>query len=299
MKNGFVSILKPSGMNSNYAVVGVRHLFDKGTKVGHMGTLDPAAAGVLPIGIGFAARLFNYIIDKEKEYICELTLGLTTDTQDAEGTVLSQCAVSVSPAQVCDLLPQFTGTIMQTPPAYSAVMKDGQKLYAIARAGGDTSVEKRPAQIFELELLDVLSPNRYLLRVVCGRGTYVRTLCHDIGQALGCGGICSFLLRTRAGAFTLENSVPLDDLKAAPEKIALLPIDLPIAHMPRVDVSGDFFDQVRNGSPLRLDKLYVSQPLENKVPVRVYLADRFVGLGQRQGRQLRFISLMPPEEFDV
>lgn len=299
MKNGFISILKPSGMNSNYAVVGVRHLFEKGTKVGHMGTLDPAAAGVLPVGIGFGARLFNYIIDKEKEYICELMLGVTTDTQDAEGRILEKHSVDVPRDQLQEILAQFTGDILQTPPAYSAVMKDGQKLYAIARSGGDTTVAQRPAHIDTLEILQQLTPARYLLRVVCGRGTYIRTLCHDIGQALGCGAICSFLLRTKTGAFCLENSVILEDLKAEPEKITLLPVDFPIMHMQKAVLSGALRQQVRNGAPIRWNKVTSDVSVGCQEPLRVYLEDRFVGIGQRRENQLRFLSLMPPEEFDV
>ena len=295
-QNGFINILKPSRMNSNFAVVGVRKLLDRGVKVGHMGTLDPAAAGVLPIGLGFAARLFDYVIDKEKEYICEVTFGISTDTQDAQGKIISRASADVKLSDLQGIIPAFTGDIMQTPPAYSAVVKDGRKLYSIARSGGDVSVPERPARVEEIEILDNPGANRYMLRVVCGRGTYIRTICSDLGDALGTGAYCSFLLRSRAGCFTLENSVRLDALNPQNVSDHLLPVDLPIMHMPHVSAGEDLRSAIRNGIPLSLEKYENGAVLSEGELARIYLLGNFVGVGRAQGGNLRFMCLKPVGE---
>jgi len=294
--NGFINILKPSGMSSSYAVVGVRKMFEKGTRVGHMGTLDTAAAGVLPVGIGFAARLFDYIIDKEKEYICELSLGIRTDTQDADGRIISREKVNVSREAVLEAMQAFKGDILQTPPAYSAVMKDGRKLYHIAREGGDTTLEKRPAHVEEIELLEQTDDDKYLLRVVCGRGTYIRTICADIGDTLGCGAHCSFLLRTKSGCFTTENAVSLEHVKAG--NLDLLPIDLPIMNFKRLDANEKLRKMIKNGAPLPVKRYIRQDEIFEGETVRVYLSDRFVGIANIEDGIVKFKTVMPPEEFD-
>ena len=292
--NGFINLLKPAGMNSAVAVSVVKRLLPKGTKVGHMGTLDPAAAGVLPIGVGFGARLFDYVIDKEKEYLCELFLGVQTDTQDADGRVLDVRPVQVSRENVEALFPRFTGDILQTPPAYSAVMKNGKKLYQLARAGADASVGQRAAHVARIELVDQLACHRYLLRIACGRGTYIRTILHDMGQLLGCGAYCPFLLRTRTGAFSLENAVLPEDLEA--DRIPLLPADGPILHFPRVVAGKKNADKVRNGNPISLSALEAEPGAVCAQQVRVYLGDCFAGIGKTDGKCLVFRAVLPPDE---
>jgi len=292
--NGFINILKPSGMNSNYAVTAVRRLLGKGIKTGHMGTLDPAAAGVLPIGVGFAVRLFDYVIDKEKEYVCEASFGIRTDTQDAEGRITSQCDAKVALADILRLLPSFSGDITQTPPAYSAVVKNGRKLYSIARSGGDTCVEQRRAHVRSIEVIGEPAPNRFLFKIVCGRGTYVRTILSDMGDALGCGAYCSFLLRTRAGCFTLDNSRMLDELSA--EHFPLLPIDLPLGHLPALYADDSLRGVIRNGAPTLLSDFSCDSLPAQDQTARVYLSEEFVGLGKRQGDVLRFVCLKPAQE---
>ncbi len=294
--NGFINILKPSGMTSNYAVVGVRRLLPKGTKVGHMGTLDPAAAGVLPIGVGFSARLFDYVIEKEKEYICEVTFGVETDTQDAQGKIISKTSADVKERDLLKIVPSFVGDIMQTPPAYSAVVKDGKKLYSIARSGGDATVPQRPARVESIEILDKTGENRFMMRVVCGRGTYIRTICHDMGAALGCGAYCSFLLRTRAGRFSLENSLRLDELTQENMPGKLLPADFPIEHMKRLTASRELRPIVRNGTPLVLESYEGGDGLEEGENARIYIENDFVGIGRAEEGMLRFSALKPVGE---
>jgi tRNA pseudouridine55 synthase len=277
-------------------VLGVRRLFPKGTKTGHMGTLDPAAAGVLPIGVGFSARLFNYVLEKEKEYICEAAFGIVTDTQDAQGKIVSKTTANVKEGDLLDVIPRFVGDIMQTPPAYSAVVKDGKKLYNIARSGGDATVPKRPARVESIEILDQPGENRFTLKVVCGRGTYIRTICHDIGAALGCGAYCSFLLRTRAGRFSLENSIRLDEL--TPENAAekLLPADFPIEHMAKLIAPGELRPIIRNGAPLALKSYENGVSLEECEDARIYIENDFVGIGRAEEGMLRFSALKPAGE---
>ncbi|MGI5899907.1 MAG: tRNA pseudouridine(55) synthase TruB [Christensenellales bacterium] len=294
--NGFINILKPPGMTSSYAVVGVRRLLPNGVKVGHMGTLDPAAAGVLPIGVGFAARLFDYVIEKEKEYICEVTFGIETDTQDAQGKIISQSTGDVSESDLLEVIPRFVGDIMQTPPAYSAVLKNGKKLYSIARSGGDTTVPQRPARVESIEVLDKPGENKFMLKVVCGRGTYIRTICRDIGAALGCGAHCSFLLRSRAGRFSLDESLRLDELTRENIAERLLPADFPIGHMPRLVAPKELQPRVRNGMALPLGNYENGRSLAEGENARVYIENEFVGIGRAEGEMLRFSALKPAGE---
>lgn len=291
--NGFVNLLKPSGMNSNYAVVGVRRLLPKGTKVGHMGTLDPAAAGVLPIGVGFGARLFGELVEKEKEYIFEATLGTTTDTGDSLGRIVQHSDQIVSAQDVAAALPSFVGDIQQKPPLYSAIVQNGKKLYALARAGENVDVPARQVHVESLELVEQLDDNRFLLKMRCGRGTYVRSICEDLGNMLGVGGYCSFLLRSASGMFTLDTAISLEEFA---QEQALLPVDAPLAHYPKVVFDRKLTKKIQNGTPIRVDRAANNEPWDEDQSIRVYLEDEFVGLCVREDDLFRFTSLMPPAE---
>ena len=187
MANGIIIIDKPAGWTSMDVCAKLRGIL-KTKKVGHAGTLDPMATGVLPVFVGQATRAVSFAEDGEKEYIAGLRLGRTTDTQDISGETLDTHPVLTGREDLLHLLPRFTGEIQQVPPMYSAVKIGGQKLYQIARRGGEIERPARPVTVYELELLDQTGPGDYTLRIRCSKGTYVRTLCHDIGQALGCGG---------------------------------------------------------------------------------------------------------------
>ena len=217
MTEGIVNILKPPGMTSSDAVADVRHIF-KIKRVGHTGTLDPGAAGVLPICIGRATRLFDILVDKQKEYIAEVTFGAATDTQDAYGRIAETDARIISKDELAAVLPCFIGQIEQTAPMYSAVSIDGKRLYQLAREGADAVEIKRSATIDNIELMAQSGENRYLLRIVCSRGTYVRTLCADIGKRLGTCAYMSFLLRTRSGEFTIGSTYSIAELRQMKEK---------------------------------------------------------------------------------
>lgn len=225
--NGVFIVDKPSGWTSQDVCSKLRGVLHE-KRVGHSGTLDPMATGVLPVFVGRATRAVEFAENDRKRYAAGLRLGLVTDTQDTTGTVLAECPANVTEEALLAVLPAFTGRVMQTPPMYSAVKIGGKKLYELARRG--QSVE-RPAREIAVYRLDLIGRDGedLLLDIECSKGTYVRTLCHDIGQRLGCGGCMSSLRRTRAGAFGIEDAHPLDEIvsaaKAGKAQELLLPTD--------------------------------------------------------------------------
>jgi tRNA pseudouridine55 synthase len=274
--NGFINLLKPSGMSSSSAVAAVRAISGQ-RKSGHSGTLDPLAAGVLPLCLGRATKLFDYIMEKDKEYIAELTLGAETDTQDADGTVLFRGDPSgIGDAQVEAALAAFRGRVMQEPPMYSALVHEGQKLYKIARSGETIERKLREIEISGLEIIERTSPTSWLIKINCSKGTYVRTLCADIGRALGCYGCLSYLLRAASGVFTLANTVSLEELtefaRAGRVGDVLLPMDYPLAHLPRVDFASGQAGTLLNGMTVS----YTGAPAD---AVRIYVDDAFIAIG--------------------
>lgn len=277
-------MLKPPGMTSSDVVVDIRRIFGE-RRVGHTGTLDPAAAGVLPICIGRATRLFDYLVDKEKEYIAELRFGLETDTEDACGSVIAESSRVVSMAELEAILPDFIGEIEQVPPIYSSLSVNGVKMYKLARSGSVTApVEerRRKIRIFSLETLCELEENSFLIRIRCSKGTYVRSLCRDIGRALGCCAYMPFLLRTASGTFDIEHSHTIAELKELKEKDALssvvVPVDEAARHLPELRLSGLSEKQktlIANGASVEYE-----QAEQGRV-YRLYLENEFMGLAVR------------------
>jgi tRNA pseudouridine55 synthase len=211
---GFLNIDKPKGITSHDVVSQVRPLSRKSKqtdKVGHAGTLDPLATGVLILCIGQATRLSEYAMQSTKEYRAFVHFGVETATYDAEGDILSQKEVSLTPSQIEESFRPYIGAIQQIPPIYSAIKKDGQKLYDIARAGGTVELEPRSVTIHSIKLVDWQSPIA-TIDVVCSAGTYIRSLAHDLGAALNTGAHLSGLIRSRSGGFSLENAVSLESL---------------------------------------------------------------------------------------
>ena len=196
----------------------------KTRKVGHAGTLDPMATGVLPVFVGQATRAVSFAETGDKEYVAGLRLGCVTNTQDTSGDVLEQRPVHVTRQELEALLPRFTGEVMQVPPMYSAIKVNGQKLYQLARQGKEVERPARPVTIHELEVLGQDESGDWLLRILCSKGTYVRTLCHDMGQALGCGGCMSSLRRTMAAGVTLTDSHTIEEVQELGEAL-LAPAD--------------------------------------------------------------------------
>lgn len=213
--NGILNILKPPGMTSFDVVAHIRGLA-RMKKVGHTGTLDPMAAGVLTVCLGSATGAIEFLIDKDKLYRAELTLGVSTDTQDSSGTVLSERTVDAGDAEIEAAVTSFTGRYAQLPPMYSALKVDGKKLYELAREGISIEREARVVEVYSARVIRIDRKERVkvLFDIHCSKGTYIRTLCADIGERLGCGGHMSFLLRKRAGAFRLEDSETLEEIRA-------------------------------------------------------------------------------------
>lgn len=249
MANGILVIDKPSDWTSHDVVAKLRGLLHE-KRIGHAGTLDPMATGVLPVFVGRATRAVEFAAEREKEYIAGLRLGVVTDTQDCTGTTLKTYPVSVTRQEVEAVLSQFRGDIAQIPPMYSAIKRNGKKLYELARRGVEVERQPRPITIYELELLEQISETEFTLRVLCSKGTYVRTLCHDIGTALGCGGTLFSLRRTQSAGFGLTDAVTLETV-AATEHTAdlLLPVDSYFANYPNLILNDESVEKkLRNGA---------------------------------------------------
>lgn len=211
--NGILNVLKPPGMTSFDVVKYLKGLLKLGKsgKIGHTGTLDPAAAGVLPICTGHATKAIEYLINHDKLYRAELTLGITTDTLDSTGTVIASKPYIEDTVEIAEALQSFTGKLLQTPPMYSAVKQDGRRLYELARKGITVEREPRLIEIYSIQNVHFMLP-RVIFDVACSKGTYIRTLCADIGEKLGCGGCMSFLLRMKSGIFDIDNSLTFEEI---------------------------------------------------------------------------------------
>lgn len=235
MTAGIVNVLKPPGMTSHDVVSFVRRTYGL-KKVGHAGTLDPAAAGVLPVFLGKATRLIEYAMHEDKSYRVELTLGYETDTGDDTGRTLKSAPyVMPQSAEIERVLNSFVGTIEQVPPMYSAIKVDGKKLYELARDGVSIEVKPRAVSIYDIKLLKV-SAGSFLFDVACSKGTYIRSLCIDIGKKLGILAVMSFLVRTRAGQFQLDEAHTLEEIAAQPQGL-LQPLDAALEHMPSLTLT--------------------------------------------------------------
>lgn len=246
--NGIVIVDKPQGWTSQDVTARLRRVYAT-RRIGHGGTLDPMATGVLPVFVGRATRGVEFFEHAEKTYETLLLLGRTTDTQDVTGTVLAEKTVRLSPADIENVLPRFRGDILQVPPMYSALKVNGKKLYELARKGQEVERQPRPITVFELTNLG-FDGTRLRLRVKCSKGTYIRTLCQDIGEALGCGGCMEALRRVRAGEYGIEDAVPLEQLleSETPEQY-LRSLDTMFAHCPAVTLTANQEKRCRNGNP--------------------------------------------------
>ncbi|MBQ4505281.1 MAG: tRNA pseudouridine(55) synthase TruB [Firmicutes bacterium] len=236
--NAIINLLKPAGMSSHDAVYLLRKL--TGFKhIGHTGTLDPMAAGVLPLCLNSAARINEYLDMDRKTYRCEMILGLTTETMDIWGEVVEDQrdqAKGITEGEIRKAMEPIHGMILQTPPKYSAVRIDGRRLYDYARSGDEVKIPKRPVVIYSMDLVNYdPEKGRVMFDVVCSKGTYIRSICHDVGQTLGVGATMSFLVRTATGAFTLENAATPEQLQEDWTKY-VMPADLPLPHLGRLDL---------------------------------------------------------------
>ena len=250
MPDGILIIDKPTGWTSMDVCAKLRGIFRE-KRIGHAGTLDPMATGVLPVFVGRATKAVQFAENGRKEYRAVLKLGTVTDTQDTTGAVLEAHPVTVGADEVRAALEHFTGELLQLPPMYSALKVNGQKLYDLARQGKTVERKPRAITVYELELLEQSAPDEFALRVVCSKGTYIRTLCQDLGQALGCGGCMAALRRTEASNFRIDEAVTLEDVAREGEAL-LRPTDSLFRQYPAYTIpSAEQERKCLCGNPLR------------------------------------------------
>lgn len=256
---GILVVNKSKGMTSHDVVARVRRIF-KMRQVGHTGTLDPDAEGVLPVLIGRATKLSDILTSEEKSYIARVRLGLITDTYDITGTVTEENTVNVTEEDIKKAAEGFLGKQMQIPPMYSAIKIDGKKLYQLARAGIEVERPAREIEISKISCFDFdLKNNTFLMQIDCSKGTYIRSLCHDLGKNLGCGAVMAELLRTKSGAFTIDMAHTLEEISEGAEKgeaeRLLISIDSALGTYPKVTVSDENAIKIRNGLRLRTNQV--------------------------------------------
>ena len=287
-RSGVINIYKEAGYTSHDVVAKLRGIL-KQKKIGHTGTLDPQAQGVLPVCLGKGTKLCDLLADHDKEYEAVLRLGITTDTQDMEGNVLQESSVQMSEEEVRTCILSFQGEQMQVPPMYSALKVNGKKLYELAREGKVVERKARPVTFHKIEVLWMELP-KVKIRVQCSKGTYIRTLCNDIGEKLGCGGCMEELLRTRVERFALEDAVKLDEVQKAMEEgtvdSLIFPVDRIFDQYPtaKTTTQGDLL--VHNGNRL-FSELLQEEPEAESGYVWVYDSeDTFIGLFEKKTDQL-------------
>jgi tRNA pseudouridine55 synthase len=275
--NGVISILKPPGMTSHDVVSFIRKVTGI-KKVGHTGTLDPGAAGVLPVCIGKATKIVDYIMSDTKTYICELTLGNESDTYDKYGEFkheLPNIIPDISENSFKMLLENFTGDITQKPPAYSAVKVMGKRAYLLARQGEAVDIPSRSVTVHKIEILKYTLPS-VIIKVICSKGTYIRSLCSDIGNLLGCGAYMSFLIRSSTGKFNLENSYIFDEITKDNIQGLLVSPDLCL-DLDYITVSESYKKNLLNGNCIAVN---CKNDYQNKL-VKIYLSNNeFIGIGK-------------------
>jgi tRNA pseudouridine55 synthase len=274
--DGVINVYKPEGMTSFDVVWKIRKLAHT-KKVGHTGTLDPEASGVLPICIGKGTKLVDYIMDGTKEYKALLRLGIITDTYDREGKVISECPVDFQENKVVEIINSFVGNIKQIPPMYSALKINGVRLYELARKGIEVERKERDIQIFDIRIIEIELP--YVTMVVkCSKGTYIRSLCYDIGEKLGCGGAMWGLERTRSGVFEGKNAVRLSDLNEENISEHVISMEKSLASFSQITFSKIYSKQLLNG--IAIDPDLLEETVKDNEFYRVYLDDvGFLGIG--------------------
>ena len=300
MINGVINIYKIKGFTSHDVVAKLRGIL-KQKKIGHTGTLDPDATGVLPVCLGSATKLCDMLTDKEKEYVAKVRLGIVTDTQDMTGTVLCQKKVHVDEKQVTEALQTFVGEYEQIPPMYSALKVNGKKLYELAREGKEVERKARPVTIHYIEIMDMQLPE-LTIKVGCSKGTYIRTLCHDLGERLGCGAAMAALERTKSGQFTLDTALTLAELEEKLKEAGdnrdivienhVIPVDKMFSKLQELRLLPEWERLVQNGNSFEeknLEKEFQIKDRADKSEYRVYIGDNvFMGVYEYNRMQRKF-----------
>ena len=288
MMNGVINVYKPSGITSFDVVRTIKKL-SKTKKVGHTGTLDPMATGVLPICIGNATKIVDYITQNHKVYKATLKLGVTTDTYDREGKILSESELNnVSNKHIEEVIKGFIGDIEQVPPMYSALKVNGKRLYELAREGIEIERQKRKITIYDINIENIDIP--YVkFTVKCSKGTYIRSLCYDIGDVLKVGGAMWDLERVETGTFSIQNSIALEDLNEENIENFMIPMDEALTYKPIV-FNNKFEKLLLNG--VTIQNPFVIKDIEEDILYKVYIEDRFIGIGKKTEKGFKIEKLL-------
>lgn len=295
MIHGIINVYKEKGFTSHDVVAKLRGIVGQ-KKIGHTGTLDPDATGVLPVCLGKATKLCDLLTDKNKTYEAVLLLGKTTDTQDITGEVLEEKSTeALTEEKVREAIEGFIGDYEQIPPMYSALKVNGKKLYELAREGKVIERKARPVKILDIQILEIDLP-KVRMEVSCSKGTYIRTLCHDIGEKLGCGGCMESLIRTRVSTFRIEDAKTLDEIETLKQegKLAelLVPIDAMFPFYPKITVKDDWKAFVKNGNPLDLKMLKEACGQDEETQVRLYdESGKFIAIYQWKEKKYHIVKM--------
>ena len=295
MIHGIINVYKEKGFTSHDVVAKLRGIVGQ-KKIGHTGTLDPDATGVLPVCLGKATKLCDLLTDKNKTYEAVLLLGKTTDTQDITGEVLEEKSTeALTEEKVREAIEGFIGDYEQIPPMYSALKVNGKKLYELAREGKVIERKARPVKILDIQILEIDLP-KVRMEVSCSKGTYIRTLCHDIGEKLGCGGCMESLIRTRVSTFRIEDAKTLDEIETLKQegKLAelLVPIDAMFPFYPKITVKDDWKAFAKNGNPLDLKMLKGACGQDEETQVRLYdESGKFIAIYQWKEKKYHIVKM--------
>lgn len=288
---GLLLLNKPEGITSFGAVAKIKRIAGE-KRVGHTGTLDPMATGVLPILLGRATVLSQYLIEADKRYTAKIKLGIATDSCDITGNIISQNDVNVKDDDITGVLDSFKGKQKQTPPMFSAIKQNGVRMYELARKGETVDIPAREIEVFALmQTSPIGDNNEFCIDTTVSKGTYIRSLCRDIGEKLGCGAVLTRLCRTKTAGFSLDECVDLD--KLTPENIGdyILPADRVVAYMPAVSVTEKQAVRFSNGGQLSLDRIKYNNFINDRL-YRVYFKDKFLGLGRTDNEILKIECLV-------
>ena len=295
MIHGIINVYKEKGFTSHDVVAKLRGIVGQ-KKIGHTGTLDPDATGVLPVCLGKATKLCDLLTDKNKTYEAVLLLGKATDTQDITGEVLEEKSTeALTEEKVREAIEGFIGDYEQIPPMYSALKVNGKKLYELAREGKVIERKARPVKILDIQILEIDLP-KVRMEESCSKGTYIRTLCHDIGEKLGCGGCMESLIRTRVSTFRIEDAKTLDEIEALKQegKLAelLVPIDAMFPSYPKIMVKDDWKAFAKNGNPLDLKMLKEACGQDEETQVRLYdESGKFIAIYQWKEKKYHIVKM--------
>ena len=278
---GFVNIVKPTGMTSSDVVLKVKKIL-KTKKVGHLGTLDPAASGVLPIAVGKATKFFDYFLNKDKEYFAVVKFGVETDTLDSFGNITKTNSKQVTKEMILNVIKTFEGNILQTPPKYSAIKIGGKKACDLAREGVEVEIKPKQIHIFKIELIDELGDNQFSFNVHCSAGTYIRTLFSDVAYSLGTVSTTPVIIRTKSGRFNSFNSITIEDLQNNQE---LLKIEDVFADLKKLSVSGEIAKKLMNGVRISLSES--GENLSEKEECLIYVEDALIGFYRAENGELK------------